>query len=262
MKPLTVWLAMFGNNPTRPMRGVSEKLLVQEAFYTIQGEGPYAGIPAVFVRMWGCNLKCTFCDTDFESNRQEWDSDELAQRVLELYGAPGQGNGWAGKKLVVITGGEPMLQDLSELIRQLKTMRFIVQIETAGTVWHAAVNPHDVHIVCSPKTPKVCREVEANCMDWKYIVGAETRVDPADGLPITNTQDREGRIAKLARPIHPFVSTVWLQPREDYFSFSVTSGVPTVNRGASKRNVDRCVSLAMEYGYRLSLQTHKIVGVP
>jgi organic radical activating enzyme len=62
---------MFGKNATLKRELSDGQLLyVQEVFRTIQGEGPHAGLPATFVRLWGCHLKCYFCDTDFESNKQ------------------------------------------------------------------------------------------------------------------------------------------------------------------------------------------------
>lgn len=59
---------MLGQNPIRPpITGDGTQLFVQSIFPTIQGEGPAAGIPSVFIRLGGCNLACSFCDTEFES---------------------------------------------------------------------------------------------------------------------------------------------------------------------------------------------------
>jgi len=61
---------MFGTNPlSKPIESDGLYLEVQDIFSTIQGEGPFAGKPAVFLRLAGCNLRCFFCDTDFESRR-------------------------------------------------------------------------------------------------------------------------------------------------------------------------------------------------
>jgi len=119
---------------------------VKEMFLTLQGEGLQAGMRAVFLRFAGCNLwsgreedrataECTFCDTDFvgvdgDGGGRFADADALADRVQSFWGTPGEG----GTKLVVITGGEPMLQLDAELVAALKTRGFRVAIETNGTL--------------------------------------------------------------------------------------------------------------------------------
>ena len=117
---------------------------VKEAFLTLQGEGVQAGSRAVFLRFAGCNLwsgreedraaaQCNFCDTDFvgtdgEGGGKFADSETLAGHVEKLWGAGDQG------RLVVITGGEPMLQLDCALIDALHRRGFRVSIETNGTL--------------------------------------------------------------------------------------------------------------------------------
>lgn len=108
-----------------------------EVFASIQGEGISAGVPSVFVRLGECNLKCTFCDTRYTWDWDSFDkSEETAEvpeasieaRVFELAGA--------NTRNVVITGGEPMLQQqhLVPFIRTLRARGFDVEIETNGTI--------------------------------------------------------------------------------------------------------------------------------
>lgn len=117
---------------------------VKEIFYTLQGEGANAGRAAVFCRFAGCNLwsgreedragaLCDFCDTDFvgtdgEGGGKYPDARALADAIDRLW--PREG---AGKKLVVCTGGEPLLQLTDELVRVLHERGFEVAIETNGT---------------------------------------------------------------------------------------------------------------------------------
>jgi 7-carboxy-7-deazaguanine synthase len=97
---------------------------IAEVFYTIQGEGMLAGVPSVFVRTSGCNLRCTWCDTPYTSWQPEGEErsiDSIADEV-NRYGAAH----------VVITGGEPMIAPgIEQLTRRLKQH---ITIETAGTV--------------------------------------------------------------------------------------------------------------------------------
>jgi len=116
---------MLGKNPVAKSRIASENFLVHSVFHTIQGEGPFVGTPAIFVRFAGCNLRCFWCDTDFEAGKERT-ANELAQQIVELAAE-------TNCKFIVLTGGEPMLQPLRELIDHEKLERFSFQIETAGT---------------------------------------------------------------------------------------------------------------------------------
>ena len=95
---------------------------VNEIFYSLQGEGYYAGTPAVFVRFSGCNLHCPFCDTRHEKGR-EMSEEEIVAAVLE-YPA----------RHVVVTGGEPALQLTASLVDKLHAAGKYVAVETNGTL--------------------------------------------------------------------------------------------------------------------------------
>jgi len=101
---------------------------VSELFYSIQGEGKLVGVPSVFVRASGCNLRCTWCDTPYASwdpEGEELAVDEIVRRVL-AYGA----------RHVVLTGGEPMIMpDVVPLCEALKSHGRHITIETAATVF-------------------------------------------------------------------------------------------------------------------------------
>ncbi len=103
-------------------------LEVCEIFSSIQGEGWRQGIPAIFVRLYGCNLKCSFCDTPEAFTRKILlDEKEIMKKVDSIS---------KGKILnVVITGGEPYLQDFSNLCSLLKKKGYFVSVETNGTIW-------------------------------------------------------------------------------------------------------------------------------
>lgn len=238
---------MFGKNPLRKQELRSDgELWIQEIFATIQGEGPFAGIPAIFVRLAGCNLRCWFCDTDFETgtlhlsvfDALEMIEEKKAKRPIDL---------------IVLTGGEPLRQNIVPLIHGLISDHR-VQIETAGTVWVPSLDEFiragdDLTIVCSPKTPKVNPMIEEHCEHYKYIISADTPIDVLTGIPLADTQRSEAEPrARLYLP-EDFVPYIWLQPCDEQ------------DAAKNQRNLQLCVSLAMRHGYRISLQQHKILGV-
>jgi 7-carboxy-7-deazaguanine synthase len=101
---------------------------IAEVFYSVQGEGILAGVPSVFLRTSGCNLRCTWCDTPYTSWKPEGADRTIDQLVCEVGATPA--------KHVVITGGEPMLTaEVVELTKQLKAAGLHITIETAGTVY-------------------------------------------------------------------------------------------------------------------------------
>lgn len=116
-----------------------KKYKINEIFYSIQGEGRWAGRAAVFVRFSGCNLKCPFCDTDFRSYKEygELDILEAIQKVS------------SSCRFVVFTGGEPTLQVDEALIVLLHKWGYYLAMETNGT--HRLSDGID-WVTCSPKT--------------------------------------------------------------------------------------------------------------
>lgn len=116
-----------------------KKYKINEIFYSIQGEGRWAGRAAVFVRFSGCNLKCPFCDTDFKSYKEygELDILEAIQKAS------------SSCRFVVFTGGEPTLQVDEALIALLHKWGYYLAMETNGT--HRLPDGLD-WVTCSPKT--------------------------------------------------------------------------------------------------------------
>lgn len=242
---------MFGNNPIRPAVHDPMQLAVEDIFYTIQGEGPHSGKAALFIRMAGCNLACWFCDTNFETKA---DSLESTKHILEsIFSRFTQQQ----RRFVVLTGGEPLRQDITELVLALlHTGTELVQLETAGTLWdHPGLElPFEaglLDIVCSPKTPRVHPWIAQNCRHWKYIISVGS-VCPSDGLPLRGTalatMDKEMRLHRPTQDADD-PHTIWVSPCDEY------------HEDKNLANVNLCRDLVMQYGYRLSLQVHKLIGV-
>jgi 7-carboxy-7-deazaguanine synthase len=153
---------------------------VKEIFLTLQGEGMQAGRRAVFLRFAGCNLwsgreadraaaQCNFCDTDFVGmdgeNGGRYEAGALAARVAELWGE-------GERPLVVITGGEPMLQLDSALIDALHDRGFEIAVETNGTF----PAPPGIDWICV--SPKGSAEVVQRSGDELKLVWPQPGVEP------------------------------------------------------------------------------------
>lgn len=238
---------MFGLNPIAPIEHSDhngETLAVQEIFPTLQGEGPLSGECAVFVRLAGCNLQCKMCDTAFDKTA---DRTPITEIIGKITAAPHHG-------LVVLTGGEPLRQNVVPLFAALFEMKVHVQIETAGTCWPPGfdrfANDARCTIVCSPKTPKVHPRIAQYCEDFKYVVQAGRIAD--DGLPWGSYFDGPHRNDPGYRVYRTpnTAATIWVSPCDEYDSMR-----NLLNRNAAVKSV-------MDHGYCLSLQVHKLVGLP
>src|SRR5258708_33798737 len=109
-------------------------MFITEIFKSIQGEGTRAGLPCIFVRMTGCNLRCTWCDTDYAFHGgKKMSVDEVLARVNELSRRSAGADSHATVPLVELTGGEPLLQEESyPLAEKLLAERYTLLIETSG----------------------------------------------------------------------------------------------------------------------------------
>lgn len=230
---------MFGRNPVRAqIRGDGQRLWVQSLFHTLQGEGPLQGRPAIFLRLGGCNLRCFWCDTDFETSEWQPLLPELLGRIEDMVTQ-------TGTRLIVLTGGEPFRQNIAPLIEALLGRGLSVQIETNGTLWVDLPEHDDLMIVCSPKTPTLNASLRARISAFKYVLGQD---DPEsdDGLPNNSTQCA-GRADRLARPTASV--PVYVSPRD------------VCDAAANTANMKHCAEVAMRHNYILTLQIHKILGL-
>lgn len=134
---------------------------VNEIFYSIQGEGRHTGMPAVFLRLAGCTMGCSFCDTKYAfQTGEEMNSLQVLVALAEY-----------PCKTVVITGGEPAEQDLPSLIAALKSAGYCVHLETNGA--------HDCDVsradfVCVSPKKYVSQEMLKKADVIKIVVGQET----------------------------------------------------------------------------------------
>jgi organic radical activating enzyme len=143
-----------------------KKLRVNDIFYTIQGEGAHAGEAAIFIRLAGCNLSCSFCDTAYETFREMDVSDILPAFPPNTC------------KTIVWTGGEPALQLTYEIIKYFKSRGYFQAIETNGSV----VVPYGLdYVSCSPKVPipilLLSLQHYESIGEFRYLVGLDEMDD-------------------------------------------------------------------------------------
>ena len=212
-------------------------------FYTIQGEGPFCGQAAIFVRLAGCNLQCPMCDTEYTKDRSN-------VSVLDIINACAN---IAKNCLIVITGGEPFRQNIGELINALLFNGYFVQVETNGTLapsldveWSKQYwERSGAYIVCSPKTGRLNTILEHEACCFKYVVTADS-VD-SDGLPIKvlghSATPRVARVTKL------YNRPVFVQPADSKDKFE------------NAANLQCAINAVQVHGYTLQLQIHKLINL-
>jgi 7-carboxy-7-deazaguanine synthase len=232
---------MFGKNPVvkANLERTGVLRVVNGApFFTIQGEGPFAGMAAVFLRLHGCPLRCFFCDTEFSNPT---DPELTVTEVANMIEAAAPG--WC--RLLVITGGEPVRQNLAALIDIMIHDGWTIQVETSGILWQDCLM--DTVIVCSPKTPTIHPKIHEHAHAFKYVIKSG-EVDVADGLPMTNTQIEGGIAHRLARPRDE--ADVYLSPMDE------------CDPEKNQRNLAQVAAIAMSYpSYRAGVQLHKLMGL-
>lgn len=274
---------MFGKNEIVGKRHFPDvdQLLVTSYFLTLQGEGPYSGLPAVFVRLAKCNLACSFCDTYFDSG--DWMSfDDLDARLNDLVWESGLDQ---DQIVLVITGGEPLLQQAlapwldSQFIDGKKWRN--VQIESNGIPFQKLDDR--VTLVVSPK----CREKagravaylkpngqvieRADCLkfvmeadpsspyssippwalDWRKETGGEIYVSPM------NVYNRDPKRAKIERNANE--PTIQQRSQiEEVISFWEPG---LLDLQSNERNHRYTAEYAVKHGLRFQVQAHLYAGM-
>lgn len=238
--------------PLKLDRRTDGKVFVHSIFPTIQGEGPFAGHKAFFVRLTGCNLQCPGCDTEYTSAANLHSPNEVVQRIVTIGGDTDMFNSDQRRQLVVITGGEPFRQNINLLCRYLIEIGFIVQIETNGVLFPGEGFPWShkrMIVVCSPKTGRIHPDTAKRVSAYKYVLEAGD-VAP-DGLPIHALQHDLGRFLTVARTPEGWDGPIYVQPMDEK------------DAQANASNIAACVESVMNHPrYILGVQMHKLSGLP
>ena len=207
-----------------------KKYRIKEIFYSIQGEGYYAGKPAIFIRFSGCNLWngkekdrdkaiCKFCDTDFigtnGQNGGVYTTNQLLNKILDI-------SFETNCSFLVFTGGEPLLQFDKDLLKSLKANGLYIALETNGTL--KAIDGID-WLTVSPKYGADTKQMSGNEIK---IVYPQDNLDPAEYLELDFTH-------------------FYLQPKDDF---------------NQRENIAKALEYCLAHPeWKLSLQLHKILGI-
>ncbi len=224
---------MFGNNPKLSVvKGDGHSLFVKKIFKTLQAEGPYVGTPAIFIRLGGCNLACSFCDTEFENYSEKL----LEEVIIEVQNLSKNSNDKQSVFLVVITGGEPLRQPIYKLCDRLLQLNYKVQIETNGILYQEL--PDAIDIVCSPKIANskyhnIRQDLLPKITAFKYIISAN--------LPGYD------KVPDLGQSLYDI--PVFIQAMDEY------------DEKLNIANKKLAVAIALENNYRLSYQIHKELDI-
>lgn len=220
-------------------------LAVNEVFETIQGEGVYTGVAAIFLRLQGCPVGCPWCDTQHTWNKDINDKIPLTQLILTSGDSPVwtelsvedilnlfKQQGFTARH-VVITGGEPCMYDLTELTNRLHEEGYQTQIETSGTF--AVKTNANTWVTVSPKLDmpggyEVRSDAMARANEIKHPIAMQKHIDALDEL--------------LERcPVKPG-TTICLQPISQ-----------------RPRATELAIKVCRERNWRLSVQLHKYLAI-
>ena len=279
-------------------------LYVTSMFFTLQGEGPYAGLPALFIRLAKCNLACSFCDTFFDDGT--WMTyDEIQHKAFDTirnYWAtrtpPEVTPEWAMTRfpqpqpsfhwpniVLVITGGEPMLQsNLLGFMDSVEPVFKAIQIETNGTISNPYIASH-VTVVCSPKCS------EKNGVATKYLAPTDMILKRADCLKFVMSADPVSPYSTVPEWAHEWKrlnpeKEIYCSPMNVYNDFPQKIKLLREEKGeitmAERSTVDEVISFwepgllnlvenqrnheytgkyCLDHGFKLNLQQHLYVSM-
>ena len=217
---------------------------VNEVFETIQGEGSYTGIAAIFVRLQGCPVGCSWCDT-----KHTWHINaDLAQPLNDIVRKTDETEHWADvtaedllalfkhegyqARHVVITGGEPCMYDLNPLCNLLHQHGYSTQIETSGTFDIKA--PAQTWVTVSPKVNmaggyKVLQSALDRANEIKHPVAMQKHID---------------ELLQLLQHTDTGAKLIYLQPISQ-----------------QRRATELAIAMCKQHNWRLSVQVHKYLGI-
>ena len=230
-----------------------EGLPINELFCSLQGEGKLAGVPSVFVRTSGCNLRCWFCD----SYHTSW---EPTGAYLSIEDIVDEVRSYERADHVVFTGGEPMIHEESvELLDELADYGYHTTVETNGTIHReAAIDLASISPKLASSTPTPERDPKG---DGEWADRHEQRRIDVDALSaLVDTYDSQLKFVVTGREDMAEIETLLERVREAATTTVPDSDVLLMPEGMTKADLDAkrtaVAELAVEYGYRYTPRLH------
>ena len=242
---------------------MSDTLVVNEIYLSLQGESTFAGLPCIFIRLTACDLRCSYCDTAyaFTAGKKKTLADILAEvrrQAKPFSNAPGTSPG-SKLPLVELTGGEPLLQKNSQaLMRQLCNDGFTVLLETSGAHDLSKIDPrvHRIMDLKCPSSGEVQRNLFSNIAHLKATDEIKFVIGTVEDYEWARQQIAAHRLAAvcplLVSWVHPLAPEQTSQGLK-----KVPAGLTPVSRRALAENI-----IADALPVRFQIQQHKIIWPP
>jgi 7-carboxy-7-deazaguanine synthase len=240
---------------------MTEKLVVNEIYCSLQGESTFAGLPCVFVRLTACNLRCSYCDTAYAfSEGKKMPVSEVLQEVSR------QSASYEGRKalgmrlpLVELTGGEPLLQpNALPLMQQLCDAGYVVLLETSGAHDISKVDPR-VRRIMDLKCPS-SGEAERNRWDNIRFLKQEDEVKFVIGTFDDYAWAKEALAKESLAAICPILFS-WVAPLTSEQQHHSLKKVPAGQTAISRKELaEKIISDALPV--RFQVQMHKVIWPP
>ena len=230
-----------------------EGLPVNELFYSLQGEGMLAGMPSVFVRTSGCNLRCWFCDsyhTSWEPTHAWLEIDNIIDRVIEYDEA----------EHVVITGGEPLIHDETvELLERLSDAGYHTTVETNGTIHHdAAIDLASISPKLASSTPTTEKDPQGDG-EWAER-HEDRRIDMSVLCQLVESYEFQLKFVVTSRDDMPEINQLVERLREAAATTIRDSDILLMPEGMTRERLaetrNLTAEMAMEHGYQYTPRLH------
>lgn len=231
----------------------SDALPINELFYSLQGEGKLAGVPSVFIRTSGCNLRCWFCDsyhTSWEPQGSWLTVDDIIDEVQSREDA----------EHVVLTGGEPLIHEESaDLLDQLSVLGYHTTVETNGTIYRdAAIDLASISPKLESSTPTPERDPAGNG-EWEEK-HEKRRIDVEELSRLVESYDSQLKFVVTGRDDLAEIETLLDRIQSSAETGIQRGDVLLMPEGTTREQLDErgqeVAELAMEHGYRYTPRLH------
>jgi 7-carboxy-7-deazaguanine synthase len=239
---------------------VSETLVVNEIYLSLQGESTFAGLPCIFVRLTACNLRCSYCDTAYaftEGTKQT--VEDVLQKIRELAAPFPRKDGEIRLPIVELTGGEPLLQAAClPLMKNLCDEGFTVLIETSGAHDISEIDPrvHRIMDLKCPSSGEAARNRWENLKHLKATDEIKFVIGSVEDYEWTKEQIAQHKLASIC----PLLIS-WVQPLKPEQQDKSLKKVPAGQTPISRRDLaERVIADALPV--RFQVQMHKVIWPP